>query len=344
MAGASRKIEDESELSGAQKAAILLVALPQDAAALVLKRLEPGLIEEVSREIAHISQVSSAVRAKVVSEFYGVLLSRQYMNVGGLRLARALLAKTMPPDEAKRVISAIELQVHRQPFGFLEKTGTETLLTFLANEHPQTIALVLSHLTPSMAAEILLGLDTERQVEVVMRIANMDQTSPEVVREVEAGLEKRLAGLVAERFERVGGVRSVAELLNFAGRAAERQIMEGLSEQRPELVEEIRRLMFVFRDVIRVDDRGIQAILKEVANDELAMALKTASDELKEKIFRNMSSRAAELIQEEMEFMGPVRLSDVEAAQQKIVDIVRRLEESGEIIIAGRGGEKDMVV
>src|SRR5262249_54838736 len=237
-----------------------------------------------------------------------------------------------------------EHQVHQQPFSFLQKTETENLLTFLHGEHPQTIALVLSHLPSSMASRILVGLPTERQVEVVTRIANMDQTSPDVIKEVERGLEKRLSGLVAERFERTGGVHAVADILNLAGRANEKAIMEGLAEQSPELVEEIRRLMFVFEDVIHVDDRGIQAVLKEVENDLLTLALKTASDELKDKIFRNMSERAAQLVREEMSFMGPVRVSDVEAAQQKIVDIVRRLEDSGEIVIAGKGGEKDLIV
>jgi flagellar motor switch protein FliG len=194
-----------------------------------------------------------------------------------------------------------------------------------------------------MATEILSALPTERQVEVVSRVANMDQTSPDVIKEVERGLEKRLAGLVSERLERVGGVPAVAEILNLSGRATEKAILEGLEEHHPQLVEEIRRLMFVFEDIIRVNDKGIQAVLKEADNQQLALALKTASEDLKQKIFRNMSERAAQLIREEMEFMGAVRVSDVEAAQQKVVDIVRRLEDAGELIISGRGGESDLV-
>ncbi len=217
-------------------------------------------------------------------------------------------------------------------------------MTFLQEEHPQTIALVLSHLPPGMATDIVAALPTERQVEVASRIANMDQTSPDVIKEVERGLEKRLAGLVSERFERVGGVEAVAEILNMAGRATEKAILEGLEASDPQLVEEIRRLMFVFEDIIRVNDKGIQSVLKEVENDELSLALKTASEELKEKIFKNMSERAAQMIKEEMEFMGPVRVSDVENAQQKIVDIVRRLEDAGDVVIAGRGGGGDVVV
>lgn len=334
----------DTELSPMRKGAIFLLALPQDCAATLLKHLPRELVEDLTREIAGIDRIEPKVRTAIVAEFYNMVLARQYIDMGGMPLARSLLYKTLPADEARRIISAIEHQVQQQPFSFLQKTETESLLMFLSGEHPQTIALVLSHLPSGMASEILVGLPTERQIEVITRVANMDQTSPEVIKEVEHGLENRLAGLVSERFERVGGVRSVAEILNLAGRAAERSILEGLSAENPELVEDIRRLMFVFEDIMRVDDRGIQAVLKEIENEELALALKTASEDLRKKIFGNMSERAAQLIREEMEFMGPVRVSDVESAQQKIVDIVRRLEDAGEIIISGKGNEKDLVV
>ncbi|MFQ5804921.1 MAG: flagellar motor switch protein FliG [Phycisphaerae bacterium] len=331
-------------ISGAHKAAILLLALAEPTAAKIMKKLRRESVEEVSREIANISRVEPRVRGRVVNEFYNLLLGRQYMDMGGLGLARSLLEKTLPADEARKIIEALEHQVHEQPFNFLQKTETENLLMFMRGEHPQTIALVLSHLPATRAAEILVGLETEQQPGVVTRIANMDHTVPEVIKEVERGLESRLAGLVSERFERAGGVKAVAEMLNLAGRATEKAIMEGLSEDNPDLAEEIRRLMFVFEDILRVDDRGIQSVLKEVENEELALALRTASDDLKQKIFSNMSERAVELIKEEMQYMGPVRVSDVEAAQQKIVDIVRRLEDAGEIIITGKGGEKDLIV
>jgi len=336
-----RKVE---ELTGPRKAAVLLVALQQDTAAKILRGMDADRVEEITREIAAIDAIAPEVRDHVIREFYNLLMARQYVDAGGMSWARALLQKTLPPEEARRVMAIIEHQVHEQPFSFLQKTEKENLVTFLQEEHPQTIALVLSHLPPGMAMEILSGLPTERQIEVVARIANMDQTSPDVIKEVERGLEKRLAGLVSERFERVGGVQAVAEILNMAGRATEKAILEGLEEDNPQLVEEIRRLMFVFEDIIRVNDKGIQAVLKEIENEELALALKTASDELKKKIFSNMSERAAQLIQEEMEYMGPVRVSDVEAAQQKIVDVVRRLEDAGEVIIAGRGGEGELIV
>ncbi len=333
-----------TEVPGLRKAAILLLALDQETAAEILRHMQRERVEEVSREIAQLDRVPPEVRTEIITEFHHLLLARQYMDMGGLSLARSLLERTLPKEEARRIVQALEHQVHEQPFSFLQKTETENLLTFLHGEHPQTIALVLSHIPSTTASEILVGLEPERQIEVITRIANMDQTSPEVIKEVEKGLEKRLAGLVNERFERTGGVKAVAEILNLAGRAAEKTIMEGLTEENPDLVEEIRRLMFVFEDIMRVDDRGIQAVLKEVENEELALALKTASDELKEKIFSNMSERAAALIKEEMEYMGPVRVADVEAAQQKIVDIVRRLEDAGEIIIAGKGGDKDLIV
>ena len=345
MALAGTKSRDSIHgMSGVRKAAILVLALRQEVAAALMRGLDRDRVEEISREVASLDTILPEQREAVVAEFYNLVLARQYMDQGGMAFARNLLNASLPPDEAKRVIATIEHQVHEQPFSFLQKTEKENLVTFLQEEHPQTIALVLSHLPPVMASEIMVGLDTERQIDVVMRVANMDQTSPDVIKEVERGLEKRLAGLVSERFERVGGVSAVAEILNLAGRAAEKAILEGLEEQEPSLVEEIRRLMFVFEDILRVNDKGIQGVLKEVENEELALSLRTASEELKDKIFKNMSERAAQLIKEEMEFMGPVRLSDVEAAQQKIVDIVRRLEDAGEVIVAGKGGESDLVV
>jgi len=226
----------------------------------------------------------------------------------------------------------------------LQKTDPQQLAKFLETEHPQTIALILAHLPPQKASEILVGLPSQKQIEVVKRVATMEQTSPDVIKEVERGLEHRLSDIVSQTFEKAGGIDTVAEMLNLADRSTEKGIMEGLEAEDPDLVEQIRRLMFVFEDILLVNDKGIQSVLKEVDNEELSLALKTASQELKDKIFKNMSERAAQLIAEDMQYMGPVRVSDVESAQQKIVDIVRRLEDAGEIVIAGRGGEKEMVV
>ena len=332
------------DLSGVKKAAVLLLTLSQDEAAEIMRRLPPESIEEVSREIASMGEVPVATRANVFGEFYSLALANSYLAEGGLEYAKTLLRKSLKEDDAARVIKQVTQQVQTTPFSFLQKAESENLLTFIQDEHPQTIALILAHLPAQKASEILVGLPGQKQIEVVKRIANMEQTSPEVIKEVERGLEHRLSDIVSQTFEKAGGVDTVAEMLNLADRSTEKGIMEGLEAEDPDLVEQIRRLMFVFEDILLVNDKGIQSVLKEVENEELALALKTASQELKDKILKNMSERASQLIQEDMQYMGPVRVSDVETAQQKIVDIVRRLEDAGEIIIAGRGGEKEMVV
>jgi flagellar motor switch protein FliG len=337
----SKLVED---LNGVEKSAILLMALDQETAGLVMGQLDTQAVEEVTRELASLGTVPGKVRDAVVGEFYQLALARTWATEGGLDYASKLLKNSVDPDMARRIIDQVSQQVQQTPFSFLQKAESENLLTFIQDEHPQTIALILSHLPYNKAAEILSGLPSQKQIEVVKRVANMEQTNPEVIREVERGLEARLSNMLTQRFEKTGGVDTVAEVLNLVDRGTEKGILEGLESEDPDLVESIRRLMFVFEDILLVNDRGIQAVLKEIDNDELALAMKTASTELKDKIFRNMSERAASLIGEEMEFMGPVRVSDVESAQQRIVDVVRRLEEAGEIIIAGRGGEKEMIV
>src|SRR5947207_12450528 len=333
-----------SDLTGVKKSAILLLSLPQDEAGEILKRLAGEAVEEVSREIGAMGEISVITRKYVFGEFYNTALANSYLSEGGLEYAKALLRKSLSDHDADRVIKQVTQQVQTTPFSFLQKAESENLLSFIQDEHPQTIALILAHLQPLKASEILVGLPSAKQIEVVKRIANMEQTNPEVIKEVERGLEHRLSDIVSQTFEKAGGVDTVAEMLNLADRSTEKGIMEGLEAEDPDLVEQIRRLMFVFEDILLVNDKGIQAVLKEIDNEELSLALKTASEELKQKIFKNMSERAAQLIAEDMQYMGPVRVSDVEQAQQKIVDVVRRLEDAGEIIIAGRGGEKEMVV
>jgi len=335
---------DTANLRGQSKAAILLLNLPEEVSAGVLRHLDRELVEDLTREIAQIDVVDPVQQGAVVEEFYNIALARTYAKSGGIGYAKQLLKKALPADQAAHVMKLIEHQVYRQPFSFLAKTDADNLMTFIQDEHPQTIALILSHLTSDKASEILGGLPLEKQIEVVTRIANMENTNPEVIREVEQGLELRLSGIVSQTFQKVGGVESVAEMLNLAERATEKAILEAIEAQDPDLVDQIRRLMFVFEDILLVNDKGIQQVLKEIENETLALALKTASDELRDKVFRNMSERASTLIKEDMEYMGPVRVSDVEAAQQKIVDVVRRLEDAGEVIISGRGGEKEMIV
>lgn len=332
------------ENAGVKKAAILLLTVDQDSAAEILKRLPPEAIEEVSREIASMGEIPKDFRKEVFKEFYNSALANRYLAEGGLEYAKALLRKALPDSDAERAIKQVTSQVQTTPFSFLQKAESENLLTFIQDEHPQTIALILAHIPAQKASEILVGLPSQKQIEVVKRIANMEQTNPEVIKEVEQGLAHRLSDIVSQTFEKAGGVDTVAEMLNLADRTTEKGIMEGLEAEDPDLVESIRRLMFVFEDVLLVNDKGIQSVLKEIENETLALALKTASEELKQKIFKNMSERAAQLIAEDMQYMGPVRVADVEQAQQKIVDVVRRLEDAGEIIIAGRGGEKEMIV
>ena len=321
-----------------------MLAIDPEIAAKVLKVLDLEMVEELTREVASTGVVDSATRCAVVEEFYNLALANQYVKQGGLAYARVLLGNAMAPDAANRILTQIEHQVHKQPFSFLGKTDGDSLLTFIQDEHPQTIALILSHLPPARASEILTRLDASKRTEVVVRVANMGQTSPEVIRKVERSLEQKLSGVVRQTLQNVGGVESVAEMLNLVDRSTEKGILESLEEDDPDLVEKIRRLMFVFEDVLLVNDKGIQAVLKEIDTDVLTLALKTASDDLTDKLFSNMSERATQLIKEDMEYMGPVRVSDVEIAQQKIVDVVRRLEEAGEVIIAGRGGESEVLV
>ena len=330
-------------LAGVRKAAVLLLGLDEGEAAQVLRRLPAEHVEAVGREIASLGEVPAGVRKEVFGEFYNLALANSYIAEGGLDYTKRLLKASLG-DDADRVIRQVTQQVQTTPFGFLQRADSENLMTFIQDEHPQTIALILAHLQPAKASEILAGLPGQKQLEVVKRVANMENTNPEVIKEVERGLEHRLSDIVSQSFEKAGGVDSVAEILNLADRATEKSIMESLEAEDPDLVEGIRRLMFVFEDILQLTDKGIQQVLKGTDNADLALSLKTASEALKEKIFRNMSDRASKLIQEDMQFMGPVRVSDVEAAQQRVVDLVRRLEDTGEITIEGRGGEKDMMV
>jgi len=333
-----------AELDGVSKAAILLLMVGKESAGRLLSKLESEAVQEVSRELASLGRIPREHQTAVIEEFYNITVASQHVEEGNLEFAKDLLKQSLPAELAAKVIQQIQTQVQKTPFAFLQRAEAENLLTFIQEEHPQTIALIVCHLPHHKASEILAGLPLQKQIEVLKRIANMEQTNPEVIREVERGLESRLSNMLTQSMEKAGGVPTVAEILNLADRATEKAVMEGLEADDPDLVEQIRRLMFVFEDIIQVNDKGIQAVLKEVENDELSLALKTASEPLKEKIFKNMSERAAGLIKEDMQYMGPVRVSDVEQAQQRIVDIVRRLEEAGDLVIEGRGGEGETLV
>jgi flagellar motor switch protein FliG len=333
-----------AELDGLTKSAVLLLALGADDASVLLKQMPSETVEAVTRELASLGRVPAELSSAVVEEFYALSVANQYADEGNLDYAKSILKESMDPKLAERVLQQIQTQVQKKPFSFLQRAESENVLTFIQDEHPQTIALIVCHLPYHRASEILVGLPMQKQIEVIKRIANMEQTNPDVIKEVERGLESRLANMLTQSMERAGGVETVAEILNLADRATEKTIMEGLEADDPDLVEQIRRLMFVFEDIMLVNDKGIQSLLKEIDNDQLTLALKTASNELQAKIFNNMSERAAALIKEDMQYMGPVRVSDVESAQQRIVDIVRRLEETGEVVIQGRGGDSDLIV
>ena len=329
--------------SGLRKAAILLVTLPAETSALVFQSLSEDDMERISQEIAHLGPVDRQETVEVLEEFKDTATVQQMLREGGFDNAIELIRSSLPEEKANRLVRLLNAQRQSMPFYFLEHTEADVMVTFPQEEHPQTIALILSYMPPSNAAEVLTGFPPERQVEIVRRIATLGHTSPEAIKRVEAGLQKFLATQAFEERQEVGGVKTVSEILNVLDRSTERAILETIEEDDNELAEDIKKLMFVFDDLVLVDDRGMQNVLREIANEVLALALKTASDELKEKIFRNMSVRAAETVQSEIEFMGPVRITDVEAAQSQVVEVVRRLEEAGDVVISGRGGETDLV-
>lgn len=316
--------------SDLRKAAILLTSLPQEQAAELLAKLSPKQVEAVTIEIAKLERITSDEQSGIIREFAEVNPNSLGGRPGGIEVAKSLVEKALG-SSANSTLDNIRSSIEALPFGFLKKVDPQNLLTYIIDEHPQTIALILSHLPPTYGAEIIKGLPTERQQAVVRRIANMGQTNPEVIQEVERGLEVRMANLMNQSFEKAGGVESVAEILNVTDRATERSLLEALAQEDPSLVEEIRRLMFVFEDLLKLNDKEIQAVLKNVENSQWAMALKGASSDLKQKVLGNLSSRAAATLNEEMEYLGSVKLAEVERVQQQIVDVVRKLEDAGEI-------------
>ena len=329
-----------SDIPGRRKAAILLVMLGPEKAAQVMKHLDEADVEMLTIEIANLGKISDEEKKAVLQEFSEILKAREMITTGGIEYAKKVLEKAFGPEKAMKIIERLVSSLQVKPFDFVKKADPLQLVNFLQNEHPQVIALVLSYLEPGVASQILGALPEELQMEVIKRIALLERTSPEIVREIEKSLEKKLSGIVSQQFSKVGGIETAAEIMNNIDRQTEKAIMERLSQESPELAEEIRRRMFVFEDILKLDDRSVQLVLREVDTKDLAVALKGASDEVKEKIFKNMSKRAAQLLKDELEYMGPVRVKDVEEAQQKIINVIRRLEEAGEIIIARGGGEE----
>ena len=331
------------ELTGVQKAAVLLIALGPEKSADIFKHLKEEEIEELTLEIANTRSVTPQLKEEVIEEFYQVCLAQQYIAEGGIGYAKELLEKALGSDRAMDVISKLTASLQVKPFEFVRKTDASQLLNFIQDEHPQTIALIMSYLSPAQSSLILSSLPPERQADVAKRIAVMDRTSPDVIKEVEKVLESKLSTLVNQDYTIIGGVDAVVEILNTVDRGTEKHIMETLEIEEPELADEIRKKMFVFEDILLLDDRAIQRVLRDVDNNDLAIALKGSNEQVQNAIFNNMSKRLAVMIKEDMEFMGPVRMKDVEEAQQKIVNIIRKLEDSAEIVIS-RGGGDEIVI
>ena len=332
-----------SSISNREKIAVLMVALGNDVAAEVYKKLDDASIELITLEIANLRKITPELKLEVMKEAQEVLMAREFMARGGVEYARDVLERALGPERAQNLLTRITASLQVRPFDFMRHTDPQQVLGFIQGEHPQTIALILSYLDPAQAAMIISGLPAVMQAEVAKRIARMDRITPEVLREVERVLERKLSTVMGQDFTMAGGIDAVVGIINSADRTTERNIMEYLEENDPELAEEIKKRLFVFEDIIRLDDRSLQRVLREVEMKELGLALKGATEELRTKFFKNMSKRAAEMLQEDMDYMGPVRVKDVEDAQQKVVNVVRALEEAGEIVIAV-GGEDELVV
>ncbi len=343
-AGAVAQANAPGRISGREKAAILLVSLGQEFAAQVFRHLAEEEIEQITLQIAGVRRVEPAQQIGVLEECRQMLLANEYLEQGGIEYAREVLEKALGAAKAAEVLSRLTSTLTVRPFEFARQSDPAQLLTFIQGEHPQTIALVLAHLHPEQASTVLAALEAERQIDVMRRVALMDATSPEVVKEVERVLEQKFTTLVAGGQSRVGGVEMAVSVLNHADRATEKRILMALETEDPELAQELRRRMFVFDDIVGLDDRSLQRALREVDfTTDMPLALKVGSPEVKAKVMRNVSKRQGEQLAEAMEFLGPVRLREVEDAQQRVVAIIRRLEDEGEIIIS-RGGVDELVV
>ncbi|QAS51000.1 flagellar motor switch protein FliG [Halobacillus litoralis] len=330
-------------LTGKQKAAALLISLGPDVAAQVYKHLDEEEIEQLTLEISSVQKVDAQEKDEILDEFHQIALAQDYISQGGIGYAKTILEKALGSDEASNIIGRLTSSLQVKPFDFARKADPNQILNFIQNEHPQTIALVLSYLDAEQSGQILSELPQELQADIARRIATMDSTSPEVISQVEQILEKKLSTTVTQDYTETGGIQAVVEVLNGVDRSTERTILDSLEIQDPELAEEIKKRMFVFEDIVALDDRAIQRVIRDVDNDDLRLSLKVSSEEVKDIVFNNMSQRMADTFKEEMEFMGPVRLRDVEEAQTRVVSTIRRLEDVGEIVIA-RGGGDDIIV
>ncbi len=330
-------------LPGREKAAVLLVSLGPERAAEVFKHLKDEEIETLSLQMAKTRQVPQDLSEAVWTELVETVMAEAYVAEGGVEYARAVLEKSVGPERAGELIGRLSATIERRPFEFLRRSSPEQIYAFLRNEAPQTIALVIANLHTKLAADVLAQLPSDAQADVALRVGTMGEISPDVTRDVEAVLRQKLSSVVTQEYSSAGGVQSLADILNNADRPTERNVLDSLAARDSELAEEVRMLLFTFEDVGKLDDRSIQLILKDVDAKDLGLALRGVSDDVKDKIFTNMSERGAEMLREEMEFQPAQRRSVVEEAQGRIVAVVRRLEESGSIVLS-RGGDEDQML
>jgi len=335
----NKSIKSAENLTGRKKAAIFIMALGTSAAAPIYRHLNDQEMEMLTSEIAQLPNVSASVIREVVSEYFSMIRAQEYITSGGLDYAKQVLQEAVGESKAMEIIKTVQMSLQVKGFNILQEVDPNQLMAFLQKEHPQTIALVLTQLNPMQAASVLADLSPPVQVDVMNRLARMERVSPDTIKAVEKVLESRID--FSQGSHKLGGIKSAAEILNLIGQRFEKHIMNGIAKEDPELATEIKNLMFVFEDIINLDDRSIQKVLKEVDNKELAYALKAVSEELKAKLLSNMSKRAADIVMEELKYMGPVRLREVEEAQQKIIEIIRRLEEEGQIVM---GSAEDQLV
>lgn len=334
---------ETEELSGIKKAAILMISLGPETSAEIMKMLPDSYIQKVSYEIANIDYVKPEERENIIDEFMGMTQAREFILDGGIEYAKDLLNKALGPQRAKEVIDMLnQIQLREKPFDIARKADTAQLTTLLLGEHPQTVALILTYIQPDKAASVLAQFSIEEQVEIAERIGTMTGTTPAIIEKIEKVIETKFSSFVENDKETTGGVNTLVEILNVVGRSAEKKIVEELEKTQPELADEIKASLFTFEDIVTLSNTDVQKVLREVNHDDLVMALKGVSDSLREFVFQNVSSRAADSLREDIEFLGPARLTVVEEAQQKVVGAIRRLDDQGEIYI--RRGEQDAIV
>lgn len=336
-------VEKNKELNGLKKSAILLVLLGPEKASRILKNLDEEEVEQLTLEIANLEKIDEKTKKSVLEEFEEYIKAKDYINTGGVDYARKLLEQTFGPEKAIQIIDRLVSNLQVKPFEFLRKVDISQMVNVLQNEHPQTVALILCYLPSQAAAQVISELPESLQINVIKRISTMDSANPDIVKEIESRLKDRLSAFTVQSFSQVGGIDISAEIMNNIDRAVSTKIFEKLSERDPKLSDEIRKRMFVFEDIVKLDDRSIQRILREVDSKDLTISLKGASEEVKNIIMKNMSKRASQIIKEELDFMGPIRVRDVDEAQQRIINIIRKLEEAGEIIIVSGGAGEELI-